>query len=165
VNGRARLKDAQGLRAGIASRMLADLVDFLTIIALIWLILMAVSAVRFLFDGEFTMPDPGSPYLSTTLGLALATVYLAYGWSTAGRTIGKQVMGLRVMRRGGGRLGPGLALARAVFCLLVMPGLLLAAFSRRNASLQDLMLGTVVIYDEGEPGTRRSLTRSGGPPG
>ena len=79
----------------------------------------------------------------------LLLAYLGYGWGLEGRTLGKTAMGLRVVRDDGSDLSPLRGVARAALYLLILPGILWAAFSGRNASLQDLVLGTSVVYDWG----------------
>ena len=61
--------------------------------------------------------------------------------------MGKQVAGLRVLDRVGRRLSVGRAFARAVLYVLFPAGLLWVLASRRNASVQDLVVRTVVVYD------------------
>jgi uncharacterized RDD family membrane protein YckC len=56
-------------------------------------------------------------------------------------------MGLRVVSRSGGDLSLGVALVRAAACVLFPVGLLWAAVSRGNRSLQDVVLRTRVVYD------------------
>jgi uncharacterized RDD family membrane protein YckC len=74
-------------------------------------------------------------------------VYLAGTWSSTGRSIGKQVMGLRVERRGGDPLGLPRALLRAILCAAFPVGLLWSVVDRRSASIQDLIMGSTVVYD------------------
>lgn len=81
------------------------------------------------------------------LGWAILIAYLTVGWSGAGRTFGKQVMGLRVERADGHRLGLGLAFVRAALCALVPIGLFWSLVSRTSASAQDLLVRTRVVYD------------------
>jgi uncharacterized RDD family membrane protein YckC len=52
-----------------------------------------------------------------------------------------------VVDRFGRRLSLRRALARAVLYVLFPAGLLWVLASRRNASVQDLVLGTAVVYD------------------
>ena len=77
----------------------------------------------------------------------LLVVYLTAGWLSSGRTLGKQIVGLRVVRSDGNRLRFWRALFRALLCASFFPVLLLALVNRRNRGLEDLALGTVVIYD------------------
>ena len=72
---------------------------------------------------------------------------LAAGWASTGRTVGKQVAGLRVLDQTGRRLSLRRALLRAVLYVIFPAGLLWILVSRRNASVQDLLVGTGVIYD------------------
>jgi uncharacterized RDD family membrane protein YckC len=74
-------------------------------------------------------------------------VYLTAGWGSAGRTLGKQMMGLRVVRSDGSRLRFWRAFLRAVLCATFFPVLLLALVNRRNRGLEDVVFGTVVAYD------------------
>jgi uncharacterized RDD family membrane protein YckC len=74
-------------------------------------------------------------------------VYLTAAWGSAGRSLGKQMMGLRVIRSDGSRLRFGRAFLRAVLCATFFPVLLLALVSGRNRGLEDVFFGTVVAYD------------------
>jgi uncharacterized RDD family membrane protein YckC len=80
-------------------------------------------------------------------GAVIAVAYLTSGWTSTGRTVGKQVAGLRVADRSGRRLPIGRALVRAVLYVLFPAGLLWVLVSHRNASVQDLIVGSAVTYD------------------
>ena len=147
----------QGRRAGIASRLLADALDLLTVVLVAVVLLVVAAGIRGLFSGNFEIPTPPEPARETLAGLLLLG-YLAYGWGLNGRTLGKLVLGLRAVGADGGDLSPGRGLARAALCIAVPPGLLWAIVSRRNASLQDLVLQTAVIHDWG------FATHTGPPP-
>jgi uncharacterized RDD family membrane protein YckC len=73
--------------------------------------------------------------------------YLTVGWGAAGRTLGKQMMGLRLVCSNGNRLRFPRALLRAALCATFFPVLLLALVNRRNRGLEDVIFGTVVVYD------------------
>jgi uncharacterized RDD family membrane protein YckC len=77
----------------------------------------------------------------------ILVLYLTAGWASAGRTLGKQMMGLRVVRSDGSQLRFGRAFLRAVLCATFFPVLLLALVNRRNRGLEDVAFGTVVAYD------------------
>ena len=136
-----------GHRAGFASRVMADAVD----LGIIWLLglslLLSAGVAHYLLAG----PPFGVPalrlWLSGPLGAALAVAYLTAGWATTGRTPGKQLAGLRVVDRAGRRLRRSRALLRALLCVLFPAGLLWVLVSRRNASLQDLLARSAVVYD------------------
>ena len=59
------------------------------------------------------------------------------------------MLGLRAVRRDGTDLSPWRALSRAVLYIIFLPGILWAIVSRKNASIQDLLVGTAVVYDWG----------------
>lgn len=142
-----RAQALQGRRAGIASRALAGAID----VGIAFLLYTAIVAVANLAWNLFTSNDitiPTPPAWLTALGAFWVLVlYWALGWGSTGRTIGKQVMGLRVVRADATPVRPRVAFGRAILCAVFYPGLLLALVHRRNLSLQDLVCRTVVVYD------------------
>jgi uncharacterized RDD family membrane protein YckC len=142
------VRERQGRRAGIASRLLADVLDLLTVVLVAVVLVVVAAGILSVFSGNFEIPTPPEPAREILAGLLLLG-YLAYGWGLNGRTLGKLVLGLRAVGADGGDLSPGRGLARAALCLAVPVGLLWVVVSRRNASLQDLVLGTAVIHDWG----------------
>ena len=143
----AEARALQGHRAGFASRLVADILDF----GVAWLLglslLVAAGVFRFLLTG----PPLGLPVLPNWLDAsafaAVAVAYLTFSWAATGRSVGKQVAGLRVADRAGRRLSLWRSFARAVLYVLFPAGLLWVLASRRNASVQDLIVGTAVVYD------------------
>jgi uncharacterized RDD family membrane protein YckC len=142
-----RARALQGHRAGFVSRLVADAVDLGVVWAIGLSALLFAGVVRYLLAG----PPFRTPVLPSWLGatalLVIAVGYLASGWSSTGRTLGKQVAGLRVLDDSGRRLPLRRALLRAVLCVAFPAGLLWILVSHRNASVQDLLTGTAVIYD------------------
>ncbi len=143
----AEARGLQGRRAGLFSRIVANILDLALVFAGVVATYVGWAGVKLLWQGSaFTRPTPG--FVAALLfGEALHVAYFAAAWTTSGRTLGDQVMGLRVVGRTGHQLGFGTALVRAVFCVLVPFGLLWAGISRENRSVQDLVLRTSVIYD------------------
>ena len=86
-------------------------------------------------------------WLDASAGAAIAVAYLTFSWSATGRSVGKQLAGLRVVDRGGQRLSLRRSFARAVLYVLFPAGLLWVLVSRHNASAQDLVVGSAVVYD------------------
>jgi len=135
-------------RAGIVSRVAADGVDFVIVEALFALTYLGYAFGRFVLTSQpFALPHP--PVGATSaLQFLLLTAYLAWGWTSTGRTPGKALVGLRVVTAKGQPVGVLRATARAALCALVGPVLLAwALVSRRNAGIHDLVLKTAVLYD------------------
>jgi uncharacterized RDD family membrane protein YckC len=143
----AEARALQGHRAGFASRVVSDLVD----LGVVWLLglsaLLAAGVVSYLLTGPPLRLPVLPNWLDASAGAAIAVGYLTLSWSATGRSVGKQVAGLRVTDRGGQRLSLRRSFARAVLYVLFPAGLLWVLASRRNASLQDLVVGTAVVYD------------------
>jgi uncharacterized RDD family membrane protein YckC len=165
----AEARALQGHRAGFASRVVADAVD----LGIAWLLglaaLLVAGVVLYLLAGPpFHLPVLPN-WLDAAGGAVIAVGYLGLSWSATGRSVGKQVAGLRVVDRGGGRLSPWRSFSRALLYVLFPAGLLWVLASRRNASVQDLLLGTAVVYDwayhpadeSSSTGTAAHLARSG----
>lgn len=137
----------QGRRAGVISRFLADAIDLGVVIGALVAIYIAVAATRFLLHPRrFTWPEPSGMNVAA-LGWILLIAYLAIGWANTGRTVGKTVLGLRVVQSDGSRLGFLTALARAIVCAAFPIGLFWCVVSRENASIADLLVRSAVVYD------------------
>ena len=137
----------QGRRAGLISRFLADAIDLMVVLASLVAIYFAVAGVRFLIrPRSFTWPELSALNLGT-LGWIVLIAYLTIGWANTGRTFGKTVLGLRVVGAEGMRLPFWRALVRAILYAAFPIGLFWCAISHRNASLQDLVVRSTVVYD------------------
>ncbi|MEX0755565.1 MAG: RDD family protein [Actinomycetota bacterium] len=137
----------QGRRAGLASRGLADLFDVLVVAVAVVVVVVCWSALLFVLRrGAFRVEAPNGVQ-AFALGWVLAVGYLWAGWASTGRTVGKQIMGLRVVDGRGTVLSPFMALLRSLFCAAFPLGLLWCAVNRRNRSVQDLVLRSVVVHD------------------
>ena len=143
----AEARALQGHRAGFASRVVADAID----LGVVWLLglsaLLAAGVVRYLVTGPPLRLPVLPNWLDGVAGAAIAVTYLALSWAATGRSVGKQIAGLRVVDRTGHRLSLWRAWSRAVLYVLFPAGLLWVLASRRNASVQDLIVGTAVVYD------------------
>ena len=142
----ARARAFQGLRSGPVSRTLASAIDVSVVALATAGVVFGWSLIESLGDGAFELSIPG-PLGAFLLGESLLTIYLWVGWATTGRTIGKQVMGLRVVNYRGELMRPGWALLRALACVVFPVGLLWSLVSSHSRSLQDVVLRTSVIYD------------------
>lgn len=131
----------------MASRAFAGIVD-VGVAFVIYLAIMALLSLAWdlLFSRRVDIPTPPGWFTGVAVFVVLV-VYLALGWGSTGRTLGKQLMGLRVVRADTRPLGPRDALWRAFLCAVFHLGLLVALVHRRSQSLQDLICRTVVVYD------------------
>jgi uncharacterized RDD family membrane protein YckC len=155
----------QGHRAGFASRLVADLVD----LGVAWLLglaaLLAAGVIRYLLTGPPLRLPVLPNWLDASAGAAIAVGYLTFSWAATGRSVGKQIAGLRVVDRVGRRLSLRRSFCRAVLYVLFPAGLLWVLASRRNASVQDLVVGTAVVYDWAyHPADEPPTTGDGHPP-
>jgi uncharacterized RDD family membrane protein YckC len=125
-------------------------IDLVVVVLIGVALLVVIAGIRGLFTGEVEV-EASQEELRGPLATLLVLVYLAYGWGLNGRTVGKVVLGLRVVRSDGADLTGWRGLWRAVLYIVFLPGILWAAVSRKNASVQDLLLRTAVVYDWGPP--------------
>jgi len=143
----AEARHLQGRRAGLVSRIVANLYDFGVVLVALVAIYVGWCAILLLWHRRrFTFPTPSFAQ-AFAAGSFVLILYFTIAWTTSGRTYGDRFMGLRVVGRMGGRVRTGLAFVRAIFCWLVPVGLLWAGLSRQNRSVQDLVLRTSVLYE------------------
>jgi uncharacterized RDD family membrane protein YckC len=143
----AGARERQGLRAGVVSRTGAMVIDAAYIALLVGVVYMAYSAFRFLRRAvRFTWPQPSFGLVLAAAAI-VAVIVLTAGWSGVGRSVGMRLMGLRLVAGDGARVHVVRAFLRAIACLAFPIGLFWSAISSRNASVQDLVFRTSVIYD------------------
>jgi uncharacterized RDD family membrane protein YckC len=139
----------QGQRAGVVSRLLADAVDLLIIIAIVAAGYGAVSGILFLWDPRgFRFPTLDRTWLLTA-GAAVLFLYLSASWVMTGRTWGDLLLGLRVVNFRGEPLRVAGAVLRAALCVVFPIGIFYVAVSPANRSVADVVLRTSVVYDWG----------------
>jgi uncharacterized RDD family membrane protein YckC len=137
----------QGHPAGIVSRVAASAIDLGLGVAICAAAYAAWAGVSFLWQGrDFTFPTVRWTSAIAAYGVVMV-VYFAGSWRGDGRTRGNRVLGLRVVTLEGRRLGWGRAIARAVLAVAFPLLLGWAAVSRERRSVQDLLVGTKVVYD------------------
>jgi uncharacterized RDD family membrane protein YckC len=161
----ADVRIAQGATAGLVSRVVADAIDVLVVVAGILIGYLGVGASLFLLQPRrFQWPAPTTGDLAVWATAAFV-LYLVVGWGVTGRTIGKQVMGLRLVRANRTELTVRRASVRAVLCVIFPFGLLWCVFDSEGRSLQDVVVKTTVIYDWHRRGiVERTAVRPGGGP-
>jgi uncharacterized RDD family membrane protein YckC len=143
-----RARESQGLRAGIASRLAAGVIDAAVIFGTFIGVLFVVALLRFLFDDEsMHLPRPDRAVTVIAI-IVIGVIELSTAWSGSGRTIGDDVVGLRVVMADGRTLNTARAFARAVLVMITGGLVLLTALvSRRNNGVHDWLCRTAVIYE------------------
>ncbi|HEY3350996.1 MAG TPA: RDD family protein [Thermoanaerobaculia bacterium] len=146
---------------GVASpfaRLLAALVDAVILAAINVLLFAPVFLIDY-FRSELQTRDAAPDWafraitgLSILLALLANVLYVVGGWAWRGRTPGKSLLGLAVVRRGGPSghgIGWPSAFVRAIVCVLAgLPlglGWAWAFFEKDRRAFQDLAAGTWVI--------------------
>ncbi|MEE6167378.1 MULTISPECIES: RDD family protein [unclassified Mycolicibacterium] len=132
--------------AGIVSRGVAAVIDLAVVGIVLSALYVGLILTRLMFGPTtFSLPTVSAIFSSVVM-FAVSVLYLAGCWVVSGCTVGAVVMGLRVVGRRSERLGPVVALLRAVAYVLFPLGLLWVAVDKRRRSLQDIVLGSRVVY-------------------
>jgi uncharacterized RDD family membrane protein YckC len=137
----------QGRRAGVVTRMIANAIDLLVVVAILGLIYAITAGLAFLLHPSSFHFPAGLAWSIPVIGFFVAAPYLALSWYTTGRTYGDALLGLRVVNHNGERMRFVEALLRALACVIFPMGVLWVAISQANRSVQDLVLHTSVVYD------------------
>jgi uncharacterized RDD family membrane protein YckC len=133
--------------AGVVTRSLASAVDVAAVVLVAAVLDLAAAGARFVWSPiDFSWPRP-APAVTVGVLLAVAVGYLAVGWAMAGRTYGARLLGLRVLSTRLELLGWVRSVLRAVVCVVWPIGLLWCTVDRRRASVADLVVRSVVVYD------------------
>jgi uncharacterized RDD family membrane protein YckC len=143
-----------GHYAGAFTRLAAFVIDWFVIIGGYSLILSSTQFILellFGLDVDFESIDR----LWWWVGFGTwAFLYLTVGLTLTGRTIGKALLGLKVVTRQGAPLGPGRAALRVLFLplsfALVGLGFLGILLGRERRALHDVIAVTAVVYDWGD---------------
>jgi len=138
----------QRRRAGLVTRAAAAGIDIAAVLLALILAYLVFAVVVVLLVPPRGLQVPLPPqWLVLAAGTVTMTLYLTVCWHRSGRSYGGLVMGLRVVNRRSQGLGLGAAFLRAVLTVVFPLGLAWVAVSRRNRSIQDIVVGTSVLYD------------------
>ncbi|WP_328362382.1 RDD family protein [Mycobacterium sp. NBC_00419] len=133
--------------AGIVSRGLAALVDMLVVIGTMGLLYLGLVLTTLIVSPTaFRFPAPNVIF-STAVTFAVSVLYLTACWTLSGRTVGAVLLGVRVIGRRSERMPLAVAVLRALGCVLFPIGLLWVAVDKKRRSVQDVILGSRVVYD------------------
>jgi uncharacterized RDD family membrane protein YckC len=130
--------------AGIGSRFMAGLLDYLIGAVVFVVAILAASAL----GGRLA-----ATIVSVTAVLAINVVYFVlFEVFGGGRTLGKRATGLRVVTDGGGQVGLRASLIRNIIRLVelslaYLPAVVSVLATKNNQRLGDLAAGTLVVRD------------------
>jgi uncharacterized RDD family membrane protein YckC len=151
LDNRIGRKQAPTFRfAGIATRAAGLGVDAFLILAILTIVSGFVALITSLVG------DLRPAWLAGTLlgvgGLVVAAGYLVLFWSSAGRTPGMHLLGLRLRRPSGEPPSVGRSIVRAIATWIsIIPlfaGYIPVLFDARRRGLPDYLAGTEVVYAE-----------------
>lgn len=141
-----------GNYAGFVTRLIAWIIDHMVISGVFFIIGWIGS---FVIDTFQFMGDTSS---LVVLGLVVLFNFLFYIfyfiglWMLSGQTLGKYIMGLRIVRTNGERLKFRNAVVRffGVFlsALMLYLGYIIVLFDNRRQAIHDKLAGTIVVYSE-----------------
>jgi uncharacterized RDD family membrane protein YckC len=144
--------------AGITSRILAFSIDVFVLIVAVLVAGLFVRAIVSIFSLDRLLPgifgptgfDAARIAGSGLLASLIACVYWIFGWTFIGGTVGKMVMGLRVVGPGGSRVGFWRSLRRVigyfVSAFALGLGFLWVIINNRHHDWADKLAGTSVVY-------------------
>ncbi len=138
---------------GFGRRLVASLIDMLLIGFLTFMLVVALSFAILLVDifTAYKYPDREFPVDTMTLwlGLILSVIYFVAYWAKSGQTIGKTVVGIRIVSKDGSPLSWGKAFLRyvgyVVSGIVLSLGFLWLAFDRKRQGWHDKISGTYVL--------------------
>ena len=141
----------QGHYAGPATRAAAYVIDLAISLGLF---VVATAIVLFLLSlvTSFDLQGDQVPWwLTVTLIGGWEFLYFGGSWASSGKTPGMALLGLRVVNRDGSDLEPWRGFVRApalgVTMLTFGIGFVGVVVGRENRGLQDVIAGSVVVYD------------------
>ncbi len=138
---------------GFVSRLIAFAVDIFAMAAICVLATQAIELTADFF--RFRAFPLGRQLVGiavrATILVVIAT-YLPASWALTGRSIGKALMGLRIVRADGSPIGLSRAAIRfAGYWLSAIPfgiGFLVSVFDSKHKTFHDRLADTLVVYDE-----------------
>lgn len=137
----------QGAAAGLVTRVLANTVDALVVGVAVAGGYAGYVGIRLILEPRTFHPVEPTWWWVMGAFLAGVVLYLTAGWWISGRTFGGHVMGIRVTRSDGSRVGFVRSFARALTSVVFPIGLLWCVAGPGHRSVQDLVLRTRVVHD------------------
>jgi len=141
---------AAGGNAGIVSRAVAFVVDALLTVLGILICSVGFGLVDAVFTGSFNSERRISPGSVLVFSPVVFGLYCVLGWSLTGRTVGKALLGLRVVDRAGARPSVARSIVRALGYLvssILWLGFIWIAVDTDREGFHDKIARTHVVYD------------------
>ena len=143
-----------GHYAGFASRAIALVIDYLIILLLLFIMVWFINSIPNLLNLQvINLNWLNSTVIfvsSTAFTLIIIYTYFNFFWFLTGQTLGNAVMGIRVVRTNGRRVGFLRGLVRSIgYLLAFIPlglGFLWVLGDDRRQGWHDKLAGTYVIY-------------------
>lgn len=138
---------------GFGRRLAASLIDMLVVGFLTFIMVVGLSFLILLVDifTAYRYPDREFPVdtMMLWLGLIVSVLYFVGYWAKSGQTIGKSMLGIKIVGMDGSTLSWGKALLRyigyLVSGLVLSLGFLWLAFDRKRQGWHDKIAGTIVV--------------------
>lgn len=142
---------APGRHAGIVSRGIAFGLDALVTVLILLACSVGFSLVSAVFNGSVHNADRLSLGPMLALTPIVFGVYCVLGWSLAGRTFGKALLGLRVVDHAGRHPSVIRSIVRLlgyIVSSIFWLGFIWIAFDSRRDGFHDKIARTHVVYDQ-----------------
>jgi uncharacterized RDD family membrane protein YckC len=143
--------------AGAFTRLVSYVIDVSLVTALFGMTVFVTSyLLNLFFQHDFDPTQNGGPAWAA-LGIAFAGFYWWVCLAVAGRTLGKALLGMRVVNVDGTPVGPGAAFIRTLvfpFSFILGIGFIPIVTAQDRRAMHDHAAGTKEIYDWG---TRRAV--------
>ena len=138
---------------GFVTRLFAFGVDIFAMAAMCLLVSQSIVLTgEFFRIGAFELGRQLIEIASRASIVAVIALYLPISWALTGRSLGKALMGLRIVRTDGSAFGFARSFVRfAGYWVSALPfglGFLAALFDGRRRALHDRLAGTIVVYDD-----------------
>ena len=148
-----------GQYAGVVTRLIAWIIDRLILVSTISISAVAISYLAQAFNINELLGFSDALEIIVriavlVMAIALPIVYNIGFWMLAGQTIGKRMMGLRVVRTNGQRVTFWAAVRRQIgyaISAILFLGYLWILFDNRRQGFHDKLAGTYVVYAWPEP--------------
>lgn len=140
-----------GHYAGPVTRLAAYFVDMAISLGVFVLVVgVSLFLLNLLLQTDLTQ-NSGPAWFWTTLLLLWEWLYFGGSWAASGKTAGMALLGLRVVARSGAPLDPWRGIMRAPYLLASFftfgLGFVGIVIGREHRALQDVLAGSVVVYD------------------